>query len=158
MKSARELFEELGYDLVETAPYMMYYYNEENEVHIWFYNNRKTIEIVNEFTLDILQAINQQVNELGWYRENDYNNLKIHYEIKPSFTKRKLKELQQERDLYKEVIEEVREYIEKYRYITDKVTDEDSLYYGQYITMYAFNDDNVMELLQILDKVIGDNK
>ena len=52
-----------------------------------------------------------------------------------------------------EVIEEVREYIEKYRYITDKVTDEDSLYYGQDITMYAFNDDNVMELLQILDKV-----
>ena len=71
MKSARELFEELGYDLVETAPYMMYYYNEENEVHIWFYNNRKTIEIVNEFTLDILQAINQQVNELGWLGEKE---------------------------------------------------------------------------------------
>ena len=90
--------------------------------------------------------------------ENDNNNLKIHYEIKPSFTTRKIKELQQERDLYKEVIKEVREYIEKYRYITDKVTDEDSLYYGQDITIYAFNDDNVMELLQILDKVIGDNK
>ena len=61
--------------------------------------------------------------------------------------------LQQENTRLKEVIEEVREYIEKYRYITDKVTDEDSLYYGQDITMYAFNDDNVMELLQILDKV-----
>lgn len=48
---------------------MMYYYNEENDVYIWFYNNRKTIEIVNEFTLDILQAINQQVNELGWKNE-----------------------------------------------------------------------------------------
>lgn len=62
-------------------------------------------------------------------------------------------QLQQENKQLKEVIEEVREYIEKYRYITDKVTDEDSLYYGQDITMYAFNDDNVMELLQILDKV-----
>ena len=61
--------------------------------------------------------------------------------------------LQQENTRLKEVIEEVREYIEKYRYITDKLTDEDSLYYGQDITMYAFNDDNVMELLQILDKV-----
>ena len=62
-------------------------------------------------------------------------------------------ELEKENTRLKEVIKEVREYIEKYRYITDKVTDEDSLYYGQYITMYAFNDDNVMELLQILDKV-----
>lgn len=64
--SARELFEKLGFDLVETTPYMMYYYNEENDIYIWFYNNSKTIEIVNEFTLDILQAINQQANELGW--------------------------------------------------------------------------------------------
>ena len=69
--SAKEMFEELGYDLVETTPYMMYYYNEENDVYIWFYNKRKTIEIVNEFTLDILQAINQQVNELGWLGEKE---------------------------------------------------------------------------------------
>lgn len=66
MKSARELFKELGYYLVETTSYMVYYYNEENDIYIWFYNNSKTIEIVNEFTLDILKAINQQVNELGW--------------------------------------------------------------------------------------------
>ena len=71
MKSAKDLFEELGYELVETTPYMMYYYNEENDVYIWFYNKRKTIEIVNEFTLDILQAINQQVNELGWLGEKE---------------------------------------------------------------------------------------
>lgn len=69
MKNAKDLFEELGYDLVETTPYMMYYYNEENDFYIWFYNKRKTIEIVNEFTLDILQAINQQVEELGWVNE-----------------------------------------------------------------------------------------
>lgn len=66
MKSARELFEELGYDLVETTSYMVYYYNEENDIYIWFYNNSKTIEIVNEFTLDILKAINKQIEELGW--------------------------------------------------------------------------------------------
>lgn len=71
MKSARELFKELGYDLVEITPYMMYYHNEENDVYIWFYNKRKTIEIVNEFTLDILQAINQQVNELGWLGDKE---------------------------------------------------------------------------------------
>lgn len=69
MKSARELFEKLGYDLVETTPYMVCYYNEENEIYIWFYTNTKTIEIVNEFTLDILKAINKQVEELGWNKE-----------------------------------------------------------------------------------------
>ena len=67
--SAKELFEELGFDLVETTPYMMHYHNEENDVYIWFYNNSKTIEIVNEFTLDILKAINKQVEELGWNKE-----------------------------------------------------------------------------------------
>ena len=61
-------------------------------------------------------------------------------------------QLKQENNQLKEVIEEVREYIKEHRYITDKVTDEDSIYYGQEITLYAFNDDNVMELLQILDK------
>ena len=145
MKSAKELFEELGFDLVETTPYMMYYHNEENDVYIWFYNNSKTIEIVNEFTLDILQVINKQVNELGWYRENDYNNLKISYEIKPSFTTRKIKELQQERDLYKEVIEEVREYIEDWLF--DAGGNGASMTY-----------EDINELLQILDKVIGDGK
>ena len=144
MKSAKELFEELGFDLVETTPYMMYYYNEENDVYIWFYNNSKTIEIVNEFTLDILQAINQQVNELGWYRENDNDNLKISYEIKPSFTTRKIKELQQERDLYKEVIEEVREYIEDWLF--DAGGNGASMTY-----------EDINELLQILDKVLGDD-
>lgn len=67
--TAKDMFEELGYDLVETTPYMMYYYNEENNIYIWFYNS-ETIEIVNEFTLDILKAINKQVEELGWNKED----------------------------------------------------------------------------------------
>ena len=145
MKSAKELFEELGFDLVETTPYMMYYHNEENDVYIWFYNNSKTIEIVNEFTLDILQVINKQVNELGWYGKNDNDNLKISYEIKPSFTTRKIKELEQERDLYKEVIEEVRKYIEDWLF--DAGGNGASMTY-----------EDINELLQILDKIIGDDK
>ena len=48
------------------------------------------------------------------------------------------------------------EYIKEYRYITDKVTDEDSLYYGEDITLYAFNDDNVMELIDILGGDVDD--
>lgn len=73
------------------------------------------------------------------------NNLKTNYEIKPSFTTRKIKELQQERDLYKEVIEEVREYIEDWLF--DAGGNGASMTY-----------EDINELLQILDKVIGDDK
>lgn len=59
----------------------------------------------------------------------------------------------QDTQKYKEAIEKAIKYIEEYRYITDKVTDEDSLYYGKDITLFAFNDDNVMELLEILKEV-----
>lgn len=76
---------------------------------------------------------------------NDNNNLKINYEIKPSFTTRKIKELQQERDLYKEVIEEIREYIEDWLF--DAGGNGASMTY-----------EDINELLQILDKVIGDYK
>ena len=39
--------------------------------------------------------------------KNDNNNLKIHYEIKPSFTTRKLKQLQEECEKQKEVIDKL---------------------------------------------------
>ena len=77
--------------------------------------------------------------------KNDNNNLKIHYEIKPSFTTRKIKELEQERDLYKEVIEEVRKYIEDWLF--DAGGNGASMTY-----------EDINELLQILDKIIGDDK
>lgn len=77
--------------------------------------------------------------------KNDNNNLEIHYEIKPSFTTRKIKELQQERDLYKEVVEELREYIEDWLF--DAGGNGASMTY-----------EDINELLQILDKVIGDDK
>lgn len=76
---------------------------------------------------------------------NDNNNLKINYEIKPSFTTRKIKELEQERDLYKEVIEEVRKYIEDWLF--DAGGNGASMTY-----------EDINELLQILDKIIGDDK
>ena len=77
--------------------------------------------------------------------KNDNNNLEIHYEIKPSFTTRKIKELQQERDLHKEVIEEFREYIEDWLF--DAGGNGASMTY-----------EDINELLQILDKAIGDDK
>lgn len=77
--------------------------------------------------------------------KNDNDNLKISYEIQPSFTTRKIKELEQERDLYKEVVEELREYIEDWLF--DAGGNGASMTY-----------EDINELLQILDKIIGYDK
>lgn len=70
MKSARELFEELGYypsynynkPKIDFAFYLKY-----STKMIIFNIKDKTIEIVDgAITLEELQAINKQVEELGW--------------------------------------------------------------------------------------------
>lgn len=85
MKSARELFEELGYKLDEQEDYLIYwklakkqqvnYYHTQNEIQIEFNLTYKTIEKRELFhtdedntiiTLRELQAINKQVEELNW--------------------------------------------------------------------------------------------
>lgn len=45
--------------------------------------------------------------------KNDNNNLKIHYEIKPSFTTRKIKELQQKNKQLKDNWNKLKEIIKK---------------------------------------------
>ena len=45
--------------------------------------------------------------------KNDKNNLETHYEIKPSFTTRKLKELQEENKQLKEVIDKIKEILKE---------------------------------------------
>ena len=82
----------------------------------------------------------ENYKKLGFkHLQDKNNNLKIHYEIKPSFTTRKIKELQQERDLYKEVIDEVRKFIEDWLF--DAGGNGASMTY-----------EDINELLQILDK------
>ena len=65
MKSARELFEELGYKEEHHIAYIKYY-NQREDYYIWFYKDSKTIEA--RFNIDVktLKAINKQVEELGW--------------------------------------------------------------------------------------------
>lgn len=67
MKSAKEQFEELGYDMYVNKYSSIEYVDWEEDKHIWFYLTYKTIEI-GEFDINIkeLQAINKQVEELGW--------------------------------------------------------------------------------------------
>ena len=59
--------------------------------------------------------------------KNDNDNLKISYEIKPSFTTRKIKELQQENKKYKDVIDKAIEYLEAKRIREKAIVDIDVL-------------------------------
>ena len=64
--SAKEMFEELGYELIHNSEYQFEFYNEELDRYIWFYKNRKTFEAYDEINLTELKAIKQQCKELGW--------------------------------------------------------------------------------------------
>lgn len=85
MKSAREMFEQLGYKLDEQEDYLIYWkiakgqqlnrYYRQNEIQIEFNLAYKTIEKrklfntgenSNIITLRELKAINKQIEELGW--------------------------------------------------------------------------------------------
>ena len=70
MKTADEMFEELGYEKEETT------WNEEGKKHFIEYNSNDTqiqfsldtkhILITNILNMQELQAINKKVEELGW--------------------------------------------------------------------------------------------
>lgn len=86
MKSARELFKELGYRYSEDNYFISYIYSIENEnitpvqYQIVFSKEYKCIELIptingkeHYFTrvdMKLLQAINQQINELRWNRKD----------------------------------------------------------------------------------------
>ena len=76
LKSAREMFEELGYELVETNSAgvkltMIEYYNFETTSTINFWtpiNIDIDLQNSEHLTVNHIQAINKQVEELGWYK------------------------------------------------------------------------------------------
>ena len=75
MKTARELFEELGYKKIcDDVNYIIYNFEEVFEIR--FYKPQQDFsvyykeEIYNTIDIEELQAINQQVNELGWNNAN----------------------------------------------------------------------------------------
>lgn len=67
MKSAKEMFEELGYECVdeERIVYKKYDDSIKRIIHIAFFDNKKIL-ITQSIGLEELQAINKQVEELGW--------------------------------------------------------------------------------------------
>lgn len=83
MKSAKEMFEELGYELDEQEDYLVYwkvakkqrvnFYHNQNEIQIEFNLSYKTVEkreLLDDtpgiIIMQELKAINKQIEELGW--------------------------------------------------------------------------------------------
>ena len=73
MKSAKEMFEELGYEIIvndkNQLTYKILIWIDDYEVvekGITFWLLDKTFELDGEFTVKELKAINQQVEELKW--------------------------------------------------------------------------------------------
>lgn len=80
MKTAKEMFEELGYKIYFESSVMITYEKKSNSKksskYIQFYFEDKKFYIGSEgkfaqgFTFKELQAINKQVEELGWLDES----------------------------------------------------------------------------------------
>ena len=63
--TAKEMFEELGYEENYHIAYIMFY-SEKEDRYIWFFKDTKTIEIRFDISMALLKAINKQIEELGW--------------------------------------------------------------------------------------------
>lgn len=73
--SAKEMFEELGYEEISKPNTITYRLNKGYFYYICFKLNKKTVykskgtcgkEVASSITTNELQAINKQVEELGW--------------------------------------------------------------------------------------------
>ena len=74
--TAKEMFEKLDYEWTETSSYIQYnkynwkHWIFKSEITICFWKFSNNISINDELVIDInqelLQAINKQVEELGW--------------------------------------------------------------------------------------------
>ena len=64
--SAKEMFEELGYEYQQNNVDQICVCNIDNDEWLWFYIDRKTFEYNQEVYRDLHKAINKQIEELGW--------------------------------------------------------------------------------------------
>lgn len=68
-KSAREMFEELGYELINHHNIVYKGKHDTGRIiHIAFFDDKKIL-ITQSIGIKELQAINQQCKELGWLDE-----------------------------------------------------------------------------------------
>lgn len=67
--TAKEMFEELGFEYGVNDINQIYAINDEEGTDLWFLNDKKVFEYNGYINVDLLKAINKQVEELGWDNE-----------------------------------------------------------------------------------------
>lgn len=71
MKSAKEMFEELGfkYEYNKIANQICVYGTKNDDSFLWIYLDRKIFDFNNEIDMNLFKAIQKQIEELGWLNE-----------------------------------------------------------------------------------------
>lgn len=67
--SAKEMFEELDFKIDDIKSTYLSYYNKKEDSYVYFDHIYKTVEVQFDINMDLLKAINKQVEELGWLNE-----------------------------------------------------------------------------------------
>lgn len=71
-KGAKEMFEELGYKQEHHIAYIKYTkIDDYNYYFVWFEQETESVEARFDIDMKLLQAINKQVEELGWGDSNE---------------------------------------------------------------------------------------
>lgn len=121
-----------------------------NEIYLKGYEEDKKIEQIYPLNneSDEFRVLADKINEIIY----KINNLKINYEVKPSFTTRKIKELQQQCKKQKEVIDRAVKYIEnEMPYLQE--TDKEYVQDVNGNTYFTYKEYDGKELLDILKEV-----
>ena len=97
-----------------------------NEIYLKGHEEAKKIEQIYPLNneSDEFRVLSDKINEII----DKINNLKIHYEIKPSFTTRKLKQLQKENNQLKTNWNKLKEYL---NYQSERAVGEDEYVYDE---------------------------
>ena len=64
--TAKEMIEEAEYEYEWNEANQICVFNIDSNEWLWFYLERKTFEYGEEISMELLKAINKQVEELGW--------------------------------------------------------------------------------------------
>lgn len=67
--SAKEMFEELDFKIDDIKSTYLSYYNKKEDSYVYFDYIYKTVEVQFDITMNLLKAINKQVEELHWNNE-----------------------------------------------------------------------------------------
>ncbi len=119
---------------------------ENKENTIYTYTQKIISQVVSNNDKETIKAITRYCEE-----NNVYPNLISEERLKEVIELGlKSEQLQQELSIANDKLKKIEEYIKEKSYYTEKITDEESIAYGEELMMYSFSEENMEELLEII--------